>query len=103
MYLNTETNKMEAYARIDVVFDVYSEKIIGYSLSETESITDHFRAVKMAVQTAGVRPFLCAYDKQSGHISAKMQGDLFGDSHSQRWRHTLLHKNRNITHQRRGY
>lgn len=73
MYLNTETNKMEAYARIDVVFDVYSEKIIGYSLSETESMTDHFRAVKMAVQTAGVRPYLFTYDKQSGHISAKMQ------------------------------
>lgn len=73
MYLNTETNKMEAYARIDVVFDVYSEKIIGYSLSETETMTDHFRAVKMAVQTAGVRPYLFTYDRQSGHISNKMQ------------------------------
>jgi len=72
-YLNTETGNVEAYMRIDVVFDVYSEKIIGYSLSETESMTDHFRAVKMAVQMAGVRPFLFTYDKQSGHISAKMQ------------------------------
>lgn len=72
-YLNTETNKMEAYARIDVIFDVYSEKIIGWSLSETESMTDHFRAVKMAVQVAGVRPYLFTYDKQSGHTSNKMQ------------------------------
>lgn len=72
-YLNTETNKMEAYGRIDVIFDVYSEKIIGWSLSETESMTDHFRAVKMAVQGAGVRPYLFTYDKQSGHQSSKMQ------------------------------
>lgn len=72
-YLNTETNKMEAYARIDVIFDVYSEKIIGWSLSETESMTDHFRAVKMAAQVAGVRPYLFTYDKQSGHTSNKMQ------------------------------
>lgn len=72
-YLNTETNKMEAYARIDVIFDVYSERIIGWSLSETESMTDHFRAVKMAVQVAGVRPYLFTYDKQSGHTSNKMQ------------------------------
>ncbi|WP_052910342.1 hypothetical protein [Riemerella anatipestifer] len=73
LYLNTETNKLEAYKRVNILFDVYSEKIIGWSFSETENITDHFRAVKMAVQTAGVRPYLFTYDQQAGHKSQKMQ------------------------------
>lgn len=73
VYLNETTNKVEAYTRINVIFDIYSERIIGWSFSETESMTDHFKAVKMAVQTAGVRPYLFTYDNQSGHKSAKMQ------------------------------
>ncbi|WP_092737841.1 hypothetical protein [Riemerella columbipharyngis] len=73
VYLNTETNKVEAYKRVNIIFDVYSEKIIGWSFSETEGITDHFRAIKMAVKTAGVRPYMFTYDQQSGHKSQKMQ------------------------------
>jgi len=72
-YLNPETNKMEAYKRINIIFDVYSEAIIGWSFSETEAISDHFRAVKMAVQKAGVKPYLFTYDQQAGHKSQKMQ------------------------------
>lgn len=67
------STKMSAHFRIDVVFDVYSETIIGWSLSETESHVDHFKAIKMAVQTAGCRPYLLTYDQQSGHKTAKMQ------------------------------
>lgn len=72
-YKDTASNKMGADLRIDVIFDVYSEKIIGWSFSETEDHTDHFRAVKMAVNHAGKRPYLFTYDNQSGHKSAKMQ------------------------------
>lgn len=72
-YFNPATGNVEAYMRVDVMVDVYSEKIIGWSLSETESMTDHFRAVKMATQQAGVRPYLFTYDNQSGHKSSKMQ------------------------------
>jgi hypothetical protein len=73
-YYDPESStKMSAYKRIDVVFDVHSEKIIGWSISETESHVDHFTAIKMAVQTAGYRPYLLTYDQQSGHKSAKMQ------------------------------
>ncbi len=67
------SNKMSAIKRINIIFDVYSEKIIGWSLSETENITDHFKALKMAVQSAECRPYLFTYDQQSGHKSAKMQ------------------------------
>lgn len=67
------TNKMGAKLRINVIFDIYSEKIIGWSFSETEDHTDHFRAVKMAVNHAEKRPYLFTYDNQSGHKSARMQ------------------------------
>ena len=72
-YEDTSSNKMGAKLRINVIFDVYSEKIIGYSFSETEDHTDHFRAVKMAVNHAEKRPYLFTYDNQSGHKSSKMQ------------------------------
>lgn len=72
-YEETSGNKMGAKLRINVIFDVYSEKIIGWSFSETEDHTDHFRAVKMAVNHAEKRPYLFTYDNQSGHKSARMQ------------------------------
>ncbi len=69
----SKSNKMAASLRINVIFDVYSEKIIGWSFSESEDHTDHFKAMKMAAQHAGHRPYLFTYDKQSGHMSARMQ------------------------------
>jgi len=66
-----------AKLKIDVVIDMYSEKVIGYSFSETETHEDHFKAVKMAFQDAQAKPFLFTYDGQSGHTSSRMQG-LYG-------------------------
>ncbi|CDF80610.1 conserved hypothetical protein containing ribonu clease H-like domain [Formosa agariphila KMM 3901] len=63
--------------KIDPVVDVYSEKIIGWSFSETENHIDHFTAVKMAFQESQSRPFLFTYDGQSGHTSTRMQ-ELYG-------------------------
>ncbi|WP_264521170.1 transposase family protein [Flavobacterium sp. N1994] len=65
--------KMAAELKINVVFDVYSEKIIGWDIAYTENHASHFRAIKRAVSEAGCRPFLFTYDKQSGHTSGKMQ------------------------------
>lgn len=65
--------KMAAELKINVVFDVYSEKIIGWDIAYTENHASHFRAIKRAVSEAGARPFLFTYDKQSGHTSSKMQ------------------------------
>ena len=65
--------KMAAKLKINPVFDVYSEKIIGWSYSETENHVDHFSAIKMAVNHAQTRPYLIQYDNQSGHKSARMQ------------------------------
>lgn len=63
----------EAKMKIDIVVDVFSEKILGWSYSGTEDHTDHFKALKMAAQNAGHRPYLFTYDNQSGHKSATMQ------------------------------
>lgn len=68
--------KMAAELKINVVFDVYSEKILGWDIAYSENHTSHFRAIKQAVNEAGCRPFLFTYDKQSGHTSARMQ-DLY--------------------------
>jgi len=68
--------KMAAELKINVVFDVHSEKIIGWDIAYSENHASHFRAIKMAVNEAGCRPFLFTYDKQSGHKSGKMQ-DLY--------------------------
>lgn len=67
------TSGMAAKLKINPVFDVYSELIIGYSISETEDHTDHFTALKSAVNFSGQRPYKLTYDNQSGHKSKRMQ------------------------------
>lgn len=67
------TSKMATEMNYDIIIDVHSEKIIGWSFSETENHVDHFKAVKMAVNTAGAKPYLFTYDAQSGHRMKKMQ------------------------------
>lgn len=52
------TNKMSADLKENLIFDTYSEMIIGYSIGFTESHIEHFKALRMAVNTAGCRPFI---------------------------------------------
>lgn len=67
------SNKMGAKLKIDVMFDVYSEKIIGWDLSFTESHIEHFKAIKMAVNEAQCKPYYLTYDHQGGHKMDRMQ------------------------------
>jgi hypothetical protein len=67
---------MAAKLKINVIMDVYSEKILGWSYSETEDHTDHFTALKQAFNTSQSKPYLLTYDNQSGHKSTRMQ-DLY--------------------------
>lgn len=67
------SNKIGSKIRINVCVDIYSEMIIGWSYSFSESHEDHFKAIKMSVNTSGARPYLFTYDNQSGHKSSKMQ------------------------------
>ncbi len=70
------SNKQGAKLKVDVVFDIYSEKILGSSLSFTENHTDHFNAIREAVNYAQSRPYMFTYDNQSGHKMNRMQ-DLY--------------------------
>ncbi|EMY3483765.1 hypothetical protein FPG87_12550 [Flavobacterium psychrophilum] len=72
-YWEDSDNKMGAKLKIDVMFDVYSEKVIGWSLSFSESHIDHFKAIKMAVNESQCRPYYLTYDHQSGHQMDRMQ------------------------------
>ena len=67
------SNKLGAKLKIDLCFDVYSEKIIGYDLSFTESYLEHFKTIKMAVNEAQCRPYYINYDNQGGHKTERMQ------------------------------
>ncbi|WP_281233464.1 hypothetical protein [Flavobacterium gelatinilyticum] len=72
-YWDDSTNKMGAKLKIDVMFDVYSEKIIGWDISFTESHIEHFKTIKMAVNEAQCRPYYLTYDHQGGHKMDRMQ------------------------------
>lgn len=76
VHFKNNKQKMAAELKVNVVFDIYSEKIIGWDLAYTENHASHFRALKKAVSTAGCRPYLFTYDKQSGHTASRMQ-DLY--------------------------
>src|SRR5690606_3563521 len=76
VHFANNSQKMAAELKINLVIDIYSEKILGWDLALSENHASHFRAVKQTVNTAGCRPFLFTYDKQSGHTSARMQ-DLY--------------------------
>lgn len=73
MHYTEDGNKMASKLRFDIVVDMYSEKILGWSYSETENHKDHFKSFKMAVNTAGHKPYLITYDNQSGHKMKGMQ------------------------------
>lgn len=73
IHIKDSKNKMGADINIDCVIDVYSEKILGWSFSESETHVDHYKALKMAVNSACAKPYLFTYDAQSGHKTKKMQ------------------------------
>lgn len=95
IHYKDNSNKMGADMNIDVVIDVYSEKILGWSLSESETYVDHFKALKMAVNTAGAKPYLFTYDAQSGHRTKKMQ-ELYSKVANSHYHHKVGRKSNPI-------
>lgn len=64
---------MGADIKVNLIFDVYSEKIVGHDFSLTEDHQSHFRAFKMALQETQCKPALLTYDNQSGHKMKAVQ------------------------------
>lgn len=57
------------------VMDAYSEVFLGYHISPTEDFAAQYAAYKMALQTAGHRPYQIGFDNQGGH--KKLQAGKF--------------------------
>lgn len=49
------------------VMDVHSEVFLGYHISDSENYEAQYKAMRMAVETAGCRPFEIVTDGQGGH------------------------------------
>lgn len=63
----------KATLKIYIIGDVYSEKILGYDVAFTEDFKSQYRASKMALQTAGAKPYQWLYDGQGGHVKKESQ------------------------------
>ncbi len=62
------------------VIDAYSETLLGYSISQTENFDAQFAAFRMAVETAGHKPFEIVTDNQGGQRSKLAQKFFAGIS-----------------------
>lgn len=56
------------------VMDAYSEMMLGYDIAPNENFDSQYKAFRMAVETAGTRPFEIVNDNQGGHKKAAAQG-----------------------------
>ena len=55
------------------VVDAYSEMLLGYAIGEAENFDLQYRAFRMAVETAGYRPYEIVTDNQGGQRSKVAQ------------------------------
>lgn len=58
------------------VMDAFSEAMLGYFISDRENFNAQYNAFRMAIQTAGHRPFEIVVDNQGGHKREEAQ-ELF--------------------------
>ena len=56
------------------VMDAYSEVFLGYDISPRENFENQYRAFRMAVETAGVKPYEIVNDNQGGHRKLAAKG-----------------------------
>ncbi|MXV37698.1 kinase [Flavobacteriaceae bacterium Ap0902] len=73
-YYLTESGEM-ATCQVYEVMDAFSEVLLGFHISPTENYEAQYSAYKMAIQTAGFRPYQIKYDNQGGH--GKLQAGNF--------------------------
>ena len=84
LYYKNEAGKM-CTTSVYEVMDAYSETFLGYDIAPGEKFDSQYRAFRMAVEVAGVRPYEIVNDNQGGHKKLAAQG--FFDKIS------VLHKN----------
>lgn len=65
-YYLGEGGKIET-CQVYEVMDAYSEVFLGYHISKTEDYEAQYYAYKMAIKTAGHKPYQIGFDNQGGH------------------------------------
>lgn len=73
LYYKNENGKM-CTTSVYEVMDAYSETFIGYDIAPHETFDNQYRAFRMAVQVAGVRPYEIVTDNQGSHGKLASQG-----------------------------
>ncbi|MFA6727376.1 MAG: hypothetical protein WCS17_04045 [Prevotella sp.] len=73
LYYKNEAGKMCTTSVYEIV-DAYSETLIGFDVAANESFDSQYRAYRMAIDTAGHKPFEIVTDNQGGHSKLAAQG-----------------------------
>ena len=73
LYYRNAENKM-CTTSVYEVMDAYSETLIGYDIAPKETFDSQYRAFRMAIEVAGVRPYEIVNDNQGGHNKLAAQG-----------------------------
>ena len=73
LYYKNEKGKM-CTTSVYEVMDAYSETFIGYDIAPHETFDNQYRAFRMAVQVAGVRPYEIVTDNQGSHGKLASEG-----------------------------
>lgn len=67
-FYDSETGKATAQYTVYEVIDAYSEVLLGFSIVKgAENFQAQYAAYKMALQTAGHKPYEIRFDNQGGH------------------------------------
>lgn len=75
LYYRNESGKI-CTTSVYEVMDAYSEVLLGYDIAPGEKFDSQFRAFRMAVETAKVKPYEIVNDNQGGHKKLSAQ-DFF--------------------------
>lgn len=73
LYYRDANNKM-CTTQVYEVMDAYSEVLLGYHISPSETFESQYKAFRMAVERAGAKPYEIVVDNQGGHKKLAAQG-----------------------------
>ena len=73
LYYKNDAGKMCTTSVYEVI-DTYSEIFLGFDVTANETFDSQYRAYRMAIEMAGVKPYEIVTDNQGGHRKLAVQG-----------------------------
>lgn len=73
LYYQDDSGKV-CTTQVYVVIDAMSEVILGWHISDSEDYEAQYHAYRMAIQTAGHKPYEIVHDNQGGHKKLNADG-----------------------------